>query len=615
MPRSCQLVSYNPTSPWGFNLSNTAEHATLAVLDGQFYLHTLVDESSDHRVFHATHLSGEDFAVKIIPDASDFFDVLARLYAVDHSPYFSKCICNYPPGSIAGKPLPLSGELAELVPGADPEQTGILVLEWVEGIPLLDTFEDADEMEKVNGLLELTLALKDLHKNQICHGNLKPENVLMEEDSGEVRLIGLSKDPDWWMEGDEALLRKGMATDVKDLALHFLNAPKDPGRAFKQFRSACTHSDELKRPCLNTAQKHIKLLRQRHTPRKSLEIMFGFLKPLHVLTWLVFVWGASMAINRLMGDGTVPLARQRVDIISDKKMSAHERVTALREVYALSSDDDFRARLAKDISECTRPFITERDAQLSDIDAAWPIAVLAFRDKPAVIARERLIRIGDWVGVDQRFGFVEDIQYSRIKIVYENAHSWHFFERPDDFQGLTFGTEVAIVWRNENNLDRLLEGMAHLFDMEYIRLAPEGDEALPAFTGHVSGVFPAAGGFSTFIKELNHAIDVRVENNMLVFRPSRTRLPVYWRAFFLNLEGRDLASIAGSLSAKLGVTVKIEDELGREKTDKTLYNISWQELVKVLGLKYRIESKKDQILLVLEKHESEKSHTSTGESR
>ena len=578
-------------------MTQKENNATVAILDDQFHLHTFLGAKPGVRTYRATHISGREVAVKLISDPATFFDSLARLYAVDYSPYFARCLYNYPPASASGLVPPLAPAACELMPDQPQEHLGVLVIEWVEGEPLNKALADADEMEKVDGLLELSFALRALHKVGICHGSLKPGNVFFDGETGELRMIGLGADPQWWKEADDVAMARGICEDTHLMAKHFLDLPRKTGFAFRKFRRACLHQDYRRRPNLEVMQQQIRKLRSLNTPRRSLEILFGFLKPMHVFSWFLVIFLASHFMSRLMGDGDAPFQKQRAAILENKKTTGPDRVQQLRQLYGISEDPIFRDYLADDISQYT----VENVVVLSPEDAARPIAVLAFKNEPAVVGRHHLIRIGDWVEVADRFGYVAAIEYNRIKIVHEDAYSWHLFERPRNFQGLILGTEVVVVWNNENNLDRLLEGCAELFSLTYIHKKPIGESGYSSLAGKVSGIFPAKGGFDSFLTELHETIDVTVQGSDLVYRHVATEVPVYYKAFAIILEGRTLGSITSSIERILGIPVRINPELLQEKVSIKLYNVTWKEILESLDLTYTLVNEGNQPVLLLEK--------------
>ncbi len=568
----------------------TDGQATLSVIDSQFYLHTLLADTPSLRTYRATHGSGIEMVVKIVYRSDHFFDRLARLYALDDSPYFSHCICNYPPLSQSGVD-PLTGYQEPLPEGVEREQVGVLVLEWVDGIPFEQLLVSADPMERVDALMELALALKDLERAGMCHGKLALDHLLVEQESRELKIIGLALDPPQWVEGEEHRPPLGLAEDLGWVASCLLQRLDSAGKAVRRFQRRCQHlSTDV------TAQELYDLLKQvrrRQMPRRNLEIIAGFFRPLHLAGWAMFIWCSSLLINHLLGDGDLPIQKRRVELLQQETASDAELVIALRHLYESAEDPAFRELLAKDIAQRTRGDVIRFDER----DAATPIAVLALKHKPAIIGRERLVRIGDWLQLGNTYGYVAAIEFNRVKLIFEDAYSYHLFERPRSFFGLIYGSEIVVVWENEKNLDRLLGAVAELFELDYVHAAVQAQGELPELAGQVSGIFEARGGFDTFLEELGEAISVRVEGNKLIYHARPDTVPVYLKFYFFTMADRPIERFAAYLETIVGMPVRVSDQLSNKKLTLDAYNATWQELIQQAGLSYTL-SKENQLLVM-----------------
>lgn len=210
---------------------------SISVIDGQFFLQTLLADAPWGRTYRATHASGMEVVVKLVYRAEHFFDRLARLYALEGSAYFSHCLCNYPPLAY-GAGDPLVGYLEPLPRDIDPSQIGVLVLEWIDGTPFAQLLERADPMERVDALLELTLALLDLERAGMCHGRLAHDHLLIEQDSRELKIIGLALDPPGWCEDDFRQPPLGLAHDLAWVA-GSLAQGLDVGQKIRRFQRRC----------------------------------------------------------------------------------------------------------------------------------------------------------------------------------------------------------------------------------------------------------------------------------------------------------------------------------------------------------------------------------------
>lgn len=115
-----------------------------------------------------------------------------------------------------------------------------LVMEWIEGRSLRQCFEEfqTDWKKSVSLIAQVAAAVGDAHSLGICHGDLKPENVVIQPDGG-VKVIdfGMSRVRDLWDSGQSGEsvgltpryvspeqargeeLRVGTATDVFSLGV------------------------------------------------------------------------------------------------------------------------------------------------------------------------------------------------------------------------------------------------------------------------------------------------------------------------------------------------------------------------------------------------------------
>jgi len=155
--------------------------------------------------------------------------------------------------------------------------------------------------------------------------------------------------------------------------------------------------------------------------------------------------------------------------------------------------------------------------------------VFAFKQDPLVIGREQIYRLGDWIRVnegmdDEQFGYIASIEFNRIKIVYEGAFSWRFFDQPEGYIGVALSSEVALVWNNEHNLDRLLEATSEVGGM---KLMPERRGGLDTEKGKISGLFLAHSPES-FLRTLSSQIPIEVKRKTILLKDIRDEeIPVY----------------------------------------------------------------------------------------
>lgn len=573
----------------------TSKIPVSAVLDGQFHIQSLLGGSAHTRVYKATHNTGVDVVIKFVLEADRFFEELARLYATDGSPYFCSCLYNYPPQIHEQAPIPLDRPIGELfqstgVPAADCcwDQVGVLVLECIDGRPLLEELADFDDMGRANALLEVAYALEELHALGEWHGELNGRNVLMDRETHEIKIIDLGhgslpQTNDSLV--DEATVAAGNAADMAMFAQHFLGKLRRPGRQMRRFAKQCRRTTAQERPTASDAQAQLKALRKRLSPKRNLEILYGFFRPVNLAVWVGLVFGSTFLISNMKSK---PVNQRRADLISNAKMTPASKADAFRELLSQAPDDQIRELLVGDIaanSDQHHPKI------MNGLDAVKPIAVFAFKQDPLVIGREQIYRLGDWIRVDEgmddeQFGYIASIEFNRIKIVYEGAFSWRFFDKPDGYIGVAISSEVALVWNNEHNLDRLIEATAQVGGMKIMperRRGPETDK------GKISGLFLAHSPDS-FLRTLSSQIPIEVKRKTIFLKEIQDDdIPVYVKLPKILFKDDKLGRLEHMLSDILDHQVIVQDDIREETATIELYNTTWQELLTALDLKWQVK--------------------------
>jgi tRNA A-37 threonylcarbamoyl transferase component Bud32 len=566
-----------------------------AILDEQFHIQNFLGGSSATRVYKATHNTGVDVVVKFVLDADRFFEELARLYATDGSPYFCSCLYNYPPQSHGQEPLPLDRPVSELlqdtgVPADDCawDQVGILVLECIDGSPLHEQMAEFDDMGRANALLEVAYALEELHALGEWHGEFTGRNVWMDRETNEIKIIDLGHGS-CQKSGEEAseedLKAKGCAADMAMFAQHFLSKIRRPGRQMRHFVNQCRQVKGVERPTPLDAQVQLKSLRRRLSPKRNLEILYSFFRPINLACWVGVVFGSSFLISNMRNK---PVNQRRADLISNTRLSPAGKADAFRELLPKAADEQIRELLIHDIaanSDDKHPKI------MSGLDAVKPIAVFAFKQDPLVIGRNEIYRLGDWVRVDEgtedeQFGYIASIEFNRIKIVYEGAYSWRFFNKPEGYIGVALSSEVAIVWNNEHNLDRLLKATTEVGGM---KLFAEHRGGQDTDKGKISGIFLAHSPES-FLKTLSSQIPIEVKRKSIFLKEIREDdIPVYVKLSKVLLKDDDLGKLEHLLSEIIDHPVVVAEGIKHEKVTIELYNTTWQELLTALELNWQVK--------------------------
>ena len=578
----------------------------MAVLDGRFHLHTLLSETPYSRVYRATHAyTGDDVVVKFIFKEDLFFEELARLYGIDQNPYFCTCLYNYPPSALTKKPFPVEPMhlLASQEEGQtdfDPAETGIIVLESVEGTPLAHQIAQMDARETINSLIEVTYALKVMHETDIIHGNLNADSVWMDPETNDIKIIAFGYDPSKTHYDPTTMNpehRKGKAptpeSDIYSFAQHFLKQIHRPKFKMRRLIRRCVHEDPSQRPSLAELQKELKSYRRGLNPKRNLEILFGFFKPINFASWVTVVFVASFLMTYIQGEAEV-VEQKRYKILNSEGVDYGEKVASLKSLLKESEDEQFREMLAGDIADHYRD--TEAIKIMTEADARQPIAVFAFKQQPVIVGREHIFELGDWVEIGDKFGFIAKIEFSRIKLVYEGAFSWHFFDRPSFFIGGAFNSEVAVVWDNEGNLGRLLKVAS---DLGHIDLDLQGGKS-ELLDGKVAGLFYSNSPRS-FIHALKTIIPMEYENDRIVLEDDGNLMPVYFKIPAIRFEGVALEKLGQYLSNILNCRVEVADAIKLNEIDIDSYNISWQELLSEHNLTWRVLQENQEKVLYIEK--------------
>ncbi len=251
----------------------------LATLDGKYELQRCLSDSGRAKVFLAVVGTGKPVIVKFITEPDAFFEEMARHYTCD-SDRICQVLYNYPPFSISHQPALLTAEIAELFGESALEEAewrqsplarwGALVLEYIDGPPLLSAFDDLDDSEKLRHLRDLALAVRDMHRCGEYHGDLCPENVLLNRDTDSVRLIGLgysagkprrSAVPEDPPRAARDAKRCGLAADVYMFAEFFLSALGSPSPRLRRLIRACMARRPSARPGIELLCRQVARLR------------------------------------------------------------------------------------------------------------------------------------------------------------------------------------------------------------------------------------------------------------------------------------------------------------------------------------------------------------------
>jgi len=115
------------------------------------------------------------------------------------------------------------------------EQEGIrfIVMEWVDGLPLTDVWQDKTIQHKLDIFIQAAEAISIAHKHNIIHRDIKPSNILVNT-AGQIKVL------DFGIALDESALK-----DIRDRQYHGTPAfdPVPPDNAAGQGPADCAGSN------------------------------------------------------------------------------------------------------------------------------------------------------------------------------------------------------------------------------------------------------------------------------------------------------------------------------------------------------------------------------------
>jgi len=561
------------------------------VLDGCFHLHTLLSKGTRAALYGATHKNGREVLVKLTSDPEGFFDELAALYRTEQSHLVPACLTNYPPASVLGQRLPLEMSSEEIPGGAgNRDRVGALVMDWVEGTPLDVTV--GEPLQVIDDLLELTTALGELAAAGVAVGDLRPEYVRVDHERDSLQIVTLGT-VDRDRPGLSPELQRGApptsADDIYMLGAHFL-APMGRFGRIAGLARRCMRRDPARRPDLAEIQRVLKRRRRDLVPKRNLEILVGMMRPMNLLAWAVIVTLGVTLLPTIRGDRP-DLMDARIEVIREKG-PLQKRVADLRSILRETEAEVRRTMLIEDIAALQKSLPV---GDMPERDRTKPLAVFTFRDAPVVIGHERVYRLGDWVRLDGRVGYLSQIRYNGIRLQTDEAAFDTYFHKPSFFEMTLPAPESAILYDHENSLSRVLSVVAEEMGLVFEdQRPPEGRHE-----GKLVGEIEVAT-LSELLEEVRTSVALARNDSTLRLLDQGYRIPVYRRYLVYQFEGtvEELGDIL--LKNHIGCDFFVSSELASLEVTVDCYNVTWEEILSCAGLNWSVVKASDGKHVVLE---------------
>lgn len=542
-------------------------HGPQITLDGRFQLDALIRAGENSALFLAQHGSGETVFVKLVWAPGEFFDELARIYASDGMPWFCRCLYHYAPAVATGQTVPLNplpGDVYDSLRGIEQDNLGVLIMEPVAGTPLETWCRRADDLAKIDPLMDLSEAMEALHELGESYGDINPDRIWIESDTEEIRILDLGPGPSENGPFDPS-------GDVKAFGKLGLKVMQRPNRRLKRSLGKKSNHGSL-----GEIRTELRQFRKRIQPKKSLELWLGFLRPLHVSLWVLTAFAVSMMLSQLQGEPQA-LERARERVMERTHRPAAEREAALREILAKTDDAPFRAQVIENIGQIQAEQGVEHFMPLEDLRR--PIAVLDFGRQPAMIGREQIFRLGDRVRTDELRGIVQEIKYNRILVRHQTGDTWLPFQRPEFNTARLMREQNALVWSNDHNLPRLVEALAQLSNKQFINLNRT--------EGKLAGSF-SADSVETLLHKLSNIVDLRIDNTTVTLAAYTSDIPVYMRLHNVSFKNKHIDEFTDWLNWAIGYPVEYDPSLANRHFDIRAFDTSWRELIGSMGLSYDV---------------------------
>ncbi len=600
---------------------------TFGIFDNQYELIACLSNCSYSKVYLGLNRAGEKVVVKFLMSSEQFFEELARYYACDDCGYLPRLLYNYPAFSISQAPVFFSRDILKLfdcrellereetltheqMMDSPMAEVGVLILEYIEGGPLLRELRPLKPAYKLDLLLELATGLRELHRNGEFHGDLTPENVLLDQNSGQIRLIDLGFFPGkkQWApyalspeHREGASLGPGSPSDIYMFAFHFLTAVERPNRRLGSLIRRCIRENPLRRPDINDLCQELSRLRRGVRPMKP-----SFAYPTILKRWSRRMVFAALAFSSLVGITWItidPIFEKRKNILAtaeDQPVQAIEDLKSLR-LQAMEAGKepwvigDLVEKIAR--AKWMRPGFPIRPMEESALER--PIAVLAFARDPVLVGRDEIYQLGDWVSLGGETGYISDINWRQITVDFNGKNHKITLKKPNFQVPYSMDVHCAVIWGHAGNLPRLMAAIETMLKKTEFSPSAARNPLLAALGSEETKLQVAsdasfgsyqASNIEEFLDKLQPRLRIQhtVEGPRISRKENQPPLKLPFRFYNIS-EGMTLARICQGFEEKTGYRFIVPEELGNQRlASENFADTSWEEMLLQLGFEWEI---------------------------
>ncbi len=596
----------------------------------EYHLLRALGGNGEREVFLAKDADGQSVVLKLWSNDGLFFDELAKHFGLDGSVSICKLLQHLPPGAISPNMIHVDNDrlgwnddqLETFYAGL--AQKSALILEYVNGRALIHVLEETPDRQKFPYLQELCQALLEIHACDEFHGDLTRDNVVLDASTGSVRLLDLGffhgkKDypleelspehnPYWPHRVDKG-------SDVYMFAKNYLGTVRKPSRNLTRLYRSCLSPDPKTRPSLEELNR--KLAEPAYQVQTDSQKASGFFArgPLRWATLAYFLAASTVGIA-LVTD--TDLSDQRQAALEIAETNPDQAINALKETRkALFNINDYQIRvdrekaIARDIAATHRKSANFEVKRFAAGDLATPIGVFAFPSGAAMVGRNQVYQIGDWVEYQGKSAFISRI--TPVQLTLEaNGRSWQVrFDSPDFYIPPVLFDYGVILWPNQNNLARIIDVLPQLQNSVFGEELPSEDQMLAnlmqrstssieAVEGEIAGVF-SVFDLTTYAKQLKDVLVLRPEGQTLNVSVAAERIPIHFRYKSFKTDGRKLGEFANDLSYYLGIEITFANGLAdRTLPEIEIANATWQDLCQQLGVVWEKRASDDQTVIYVQ---------------
>ena len=430
-------------------------------------------EHSRTKIFLAQSDRGEIIVLKCHMDPDLFFDELARYYACSESPNLAKVLQNYPPFFVSGNRFAFQEDLVRaffpesggvdgsIDPPAEVGQMGCLVLEHLPGEPFNQVMGRLTSEERIPYFRELVKAVAKMHQAGEFHGQLIPANVLVDEASGKLFLVGLDYCPGrtQWdprihspEQARDQPQEAGPWSDVYMLAKNFILPFAWPQKRIQQLSQACLKPNPKHRPSLAGLGEAFGVAVAPAQKKVKSRLAMKWSMVASVL--MVSLIGVTVSRPNLIWD-----MRDRWVLEAETNNEEATRRQALESLFSLyGTSGSQKLSLAADIARVKKTLADHRVFQLSEADQR-PLAVFEFNRMPLVLGQMGILEIGDWIEFEGKEGFIAEINKRAMTIQHGERAQTFSFRKPNIPFKPNINFPGVVIWDLEENLVPILRDL------------------------------------------------------------------------------------------------------------------------------------------------------------